>query len=285
MNRFFFLLLCFGFLCSCSGPSLESTGGTEIELSSSQSINADDITSLVDRLKNFSSHPDAISFVVEGNNAKILAVGVTDTLSVKELITRGRMLKVVHAVPPSSYKKIQKYLSEYISSPSGDKPYKSKSMIGLVDDNNMAKVNEILASAEFKSMFPEAGQANFGVKKMNGKNALFIQDANSAVMDENMFEHLSAHEDSETGEGTFSLKLKDDYTDRISKLTGNDSTYLLHLFHDEVYISKIIKPHITSPSFGMAGAFTKRDAMVLAAIHNSAEVSTDLQLKKMLVHP
>ena len=281
MKFYLYLLISCFFIVSCSSPTIDSVGGTIINIESTQQINERDAKTVVSRLKAISEYDDYIDYSIEKNKISINGIGIADTTSARQLIERSRMLKVVYAIPPSSYEPIRAFLGEYISSPIKEKPYKSSSLIGLVSQADLPKIKEYLNSPEFKSQFPEAGQFNFGVKLMEGKKALFIQDSSSPFMDESMFEQIGAYEDPDTGEGNLSLKLLESYADRIGKLTGNDSTYLLHLFHDEVYISKIIKPHITSPAFGMAGAFTTEDVIVLSTLWNSNELEQDLTIKSM----
>jgi len=268
-------------LFSCGIPTIETVGGTKINLTSPTPISEETAEILLDRLWMFSKHGDYLTYNIEDNNLTINAVGVSDQESIKELLAWNRMMKVVHAIPTSSYPEIRNTLSKYISTPSTKLPYKPTSLIGLVDKENKTRVLELINSTEFQSNFPKAGRAYFGIKKMEGKYALFIEDKTSVSMTEDMFKTIVAQEDTKNKEGRLSLELKEEYSENIGKLTGNDSTYLLHIFHDEVYISKIIKPHITSPSFGMAGAFSRRDVMVLSSIWNADELSQQLDLVAM----
>ena len=268
-------------LFSCDIPSLETVGGTKIILSSTKDITEETAQTIVDRLLIFSSDPEFIDYEIDGKNLTIKAVGVKDQEAIKSVIQRDRMMKVIYAVPPSSYKPIATYLKKYVVAPTTKLPYKPKSSIGLVEEKNKDAVMELIKSPEFHTAFPKTGKAYFGIKKMEGKYALFIEDANSPAMTETMFEEIGAYRGKDPGEGQLSLTLKDKFADRIGRLTGNDSTYLLHIFHDQVYISKIIEPHITDPSFGMAGAFSTKDVMILSSLWNTEDLKQDLTIVEM----
>jgi hypothetical protein len=267
---------------SCKLPTLENVGGTIIEIESSEEISDETAEVIVDRLEYFSTNHEYVMYESHGNSIIVDGVGINDTASIKELVERDRMMKVVYAVSPQYYKNIREYLKSYITKPTKTRPYKKSSMIGLVNLGDEALIDSIISSPAFKTRFPDAGDHNYGVKLMEGKKALFIQDANSPFMDQSMFSNIEPQKDpKKVIEGALSLELKPEYADRIGNLTGNDSTYLLHLFHDEVYISKIIKPHITSPSFSMAGAFTTRDVMVHAVLWLSEDIDQDLKVKSL----
>ncbi len=279
MKSILYSFIILSFCLACKAPSLESVGGTRISIEGKENIKEQTAHTIINRLKPFSTYPDAIQYTIENNILTIEGVGIEDKQSIKEIISRDRMMKVVYAVSPSNYQNIRTYLGDLIEDAAAEKPYKASSMIGLVSEENQKEVEAILESEAFKTQFPAAGQYNYGVKSVNDKKALFIQDSGSPYMDQVMFEKIIGYEDKEKGEGALSLQLKEEYADRIGRLTGNDSTYLLHLFHDEVYISKIINPHITSPSFGMAGAFTPRDVLVHAALWNSKDLDQEIALK------
>ncbi len=280
--KYLFIIFCLTFLFSCKLPTLDNVGGVLIEIESDTEISDEVAEILVDRLEYMSTHPDYVMYESQGNKIIVDGVGIDDTVSVKELVERNRMMKVVYAVEPSVKIEIQQYLKNFISKPTKTRPYKKSSLIGLVEKDNISTIDSLLSSEVFKSKFPSAGTYNYGVKLMEGKKALFIQDANSPYMDQNMFEEITPHNDpKKVGEGVLSLKLKDQYSDKIGQLTGNDSTYLLHLFHDEVYISKIIKPHITSPSFGMGGAFTPRDVLVHTILWLSQDIDQEIKVKSI----
>lgn len=268
-------------LFSCEIPSLETAGGTKILLSSTEDITKETAQTIVDRLLIFSSDPEFINYEIEGKKLTVKAVGVKDQDAITSVIQRDRMMKVTYAVPPSSYKPIAKYLNKYVVAPTTKLPYKPKSCIGLVAEKDKDDVLKLINSTEFETAFPEAGKAYFGIKKMEGKYALFIEDANSPAMTETMFEEIGAYRGKDPGEGQLSLTLKDEFADRIGKLTGNDSTYLLHIFHEQVYISKIIEPHITDPSFGMAGAFSTKDVMILSSLWNTENLKQNLKIVEM----
>ena len=282
MKHLIYFSLCLAILASCKLPTLENVGGILIEIESEKEIPDELAEIIVERFEYFSTQPDYVMYESHGNKIIIDGVGISDTASIKELINRDRMMKVVYAVDKKYYKDIKSYLGDLISEPTKNRPYKKSSMIGLVRLENIDAVNQILSSSEFKEKFPKAGTHNYGVKLMEGQKALFIQDATSPFMDQTMFKEIIPRKDpKKVGEGALSLELKDEYADRIGKLTGNDSTYLLHLFHNEVYISKIIEPHITSPSFGMSGAFTPRDVMVHAVLWNTEDISQELKISKI----
>lgn len=282
MKHLFFYILCIALLSACKLPTLENVGGTLIEIKSDKEISDEIAEVIVERLEYISSHPDYVMYESLGNRILIDGVGITDTTAIMQLVNRDRMMKVIYAVNKQYYKDIKSYLGNLITSATKNRPYKKSSTIGLVDINNISLIDSILLSAEFKNKFPYAGTHNYGVKLMEGKKALFIQDANSPYMDQTMFKEITPRKDpKKVGEGALSLELREEYADRIGKLTGNDSTYLLHLFHDEVYISKIIEPHITSPSFGMAGAFTPQDVLIHAVLWNTKDINQEIKISSL----
>ena len=130
----------------------------------------------------------------------------------------------------------------------------------------------------FKEKFPEVRDYYWGVKKMEEMSALFMESSSSAFITEDMFSELEGYASEDNTEGVFSLQLKEEFSDRIGQLTGNDSVYLLHIFHREVYISKIIKPHITQTNFQMAGAFSIAEAEALGAIWNGEEIQPGVKI-------
>lgn len=280
-----FLLLCLSFfMIACSAPSLESNGGIELTLK----INASDsqsasIEAISKRFKKVVPFPETVSPTISGDEVTLNLVEFTDTETVRQLSVWNRNMLLCYAVPKHLQKEIRVFLEAYLSYVDSDKPFKQSSMIGLVDETQKEMVNELIKSEEFKNRFPSVGEVFWGNKKMESKYALFLSDRNSTKIDEGMFDSIEPFASKDGKDGILGLKLLPDYADRIGKLTGNDSTYLLHILHDEVYISKIIEPHITDPSFSMSGAFSPQDALVLATIWNSPDLKNEVDVKSMVI--
>ena len=280
----FFLLFVTGILFSCT-PSVESMGGSHISINFSSDIESDTIESQVKlmsaRLAQISIYPEAVSYELEGNSVMISLPGVRDTAAVKQLLLRSRMMKLCHSIPTRQFSEVRDYLAEYLYLPIADKPYKKASIIGLVAFDNKNKIEQVLASEAFKSKFPQVEKSYWGSQKADNRLALFLSSKGSPSIDESMYKHVEVYEGEDKSEGILSLELKEEFGKSLGPLTGNDSTYLLHIFHDEVYISKIIEPYIEGPAFSMKGAFSPMDAKVLAGLWNSEEIGVDFMIERI----
>lgn len=269
-------------LGSCTAPSLQNNGGTKLTLTipegSSQSAS---VQVLTQRFKKIVPYPETVVPFISGDIVEIPLVEYKDTTSIRQLSTWGRDLLLVYAVPKSQQNKVREYLDTYLSYSDKEKPFKSSSMIGLVDSEQKSDVLKAISSEDFSTMFPSVGMAYWGNVAVDGKEALFLTDKTSPYIDADMFESVEPFADKEGIEGILGLKLLPDYSERIGQLTGNDSTYLLHILHDEVYISKIIEPHITNPSFSMSGAFTPQDALVISTLWNTAKLEDEVIINSM----
>jgi len=281
--RHAFLAICaLVILSACTSPSLQNNGGTKLTLTvpegSSQSSTVEVLTQ---RFKKLVPYPETVVPFMSGNIVEIPLVEYTDTTTIRQLSTWRRDLLLVYAVPQSQQSEIREYLDAYLTYSDKEKPFKSSSMIGLVKSEQKTEVIKTLNSKNFRNLFPSVGMAYWGNVAVDGKEALFLSDKTSQYIDADMFESVEPFADKEGIEGILGLKLLPDYSERIGQLTGNDSTYLLHLLHDEVYISKIIEPHITNPSFSMSGAFTPQDALVIPALWNSDKLEDEVIINSM----
>lgn len=276
--RHAFLAICASIVFSaCTSPSLQNNGGTKLTLtipeSSSQSASVEVLTQ---RFKKIVPYPETVVPFIAGDIVEIPLVEYTDTMTTRQLATWSRDLLLVYAVPKTQQSEIREYLDTYLTYPDKEKPFKCSSMIGLVDSEQKSDVLKAINSKDFRTMFPSVGMTFWGNVAVDGKEALFLSDKTSQIIDADMFESVEPFADKEGIEGILGLKLLPDYSERIGQLTGNDSTYLLHILHDEVYISKIIEPHITNPSFSMSGAFTPQDALVISALWNSGNLEDEV---------
>lgn len=273
-----FLLI---FFISCSAPSIESEGGAKFSIQCNTDVLESTKSLLETRFAAISESPQHIKSSVENDLIHFELPAVTDSSAVRQLVEWDREFRLCRGLDPSVLERVRMALAEYISIPEKKKPYKPGSMIGLVSDNQRQSILDLIDSESFKSAFPEVRNHYWGVKKMDGKSALFMEASSSAFITGEMFEDLQGFASQDETEGVFSLQLKGDYSDRIGNLTGNDSTYLLHIFHDEVYISKIIVPHITQTNFGMSGAFSIMDAKILGALWASEDLDESVKLTKI----
>ncbi len=276
--RHAFLAICaLIILSACTSPSLQNKGGTKLTVTipegSSQSASVEVLTQ---RFKKIVPYPETVVPFIAGDIVEIPLVEYTDTMTTRQLATWSRDLLLVYAVPKSQQSEIREYLHTYLTYPDKEKPFKSNSMIGLVDSEKKSDVLKAINSEDFRTMFPSVEMAYWGNVAVDGKEALFLSDKTSKYIDADMFESVEPFTDKEGIEGILGLKLLPDYSERIGQLTGNDSTYLLHILHDEVYISKIIEPHITNPSFSMSGAFTPQDALVISTLWNTAKLEDEV---------
>ncbi len=276
-------IFCFGFISilffsSCEAPTVETVGGTIVKIRGGNQVIKASQDILEARLSVLTKDPETIVTTLQGDVITIALPAVFDTSMVRSLIEWDRSFRLCHGLDPSIKTKVQESLSSVISIPTKKKPYKPSSMIGLVDDHNQEEVIRRITSPPFKKQFPEVRDYYWGAKKMDGKLALFMESSNSAFITEEMFQQFEGYADLTKKEGAFALHLKSEYEDHIGQLTGNDSTYLLHIFHKEVYISKIIEPHITQPNFGMSGAFSIIEAKALGAIWANSELKTPLTI-------
>ncbi|MDA9773518.1 hypothetical protein N9B82_01060 [Saprospiraceae bacterium] len=274
-------------MISCAEKTLESEGGTRLKVEfkgdAGEMAVQDAATILQGRLANLTETNYPIYVEAEGNMLSFDILGLAKTAGVKELVEWDRSMKLSYAINPSSYEPIRAFLADYVENVTDDKPYKASSMIGMVAAKDLEAVEGILNSEEFKNTFPEIGKYYWGEEKMDEKSALFCEAADTPFINESMFKKIGAFASKDGKDGILSLELLPEFTDRIGKLTGNDSTYLLHSFHNEVYISKIIKPHITSANFSMLGAFSPNDALVLSTLWNSEPLDGVFTVKSMAI--
>jgi hypothetical protein len=272
-------------LSACTSPSLQNNGGTKLTLTAPEgSSQSSTVEVLTQRFKKLIPYPETIVPFMSGNIVEIALVEYKDTTTIRQLSTWRRDLLLVYAVPKSQQSEMREYLDAYLTYSDKEEPFKSSSMIGLVDSEQKSDVSKAISSENFRTMFPCVGIAYWGNVKVDGKEALFLSDKTSPYIDTDMFESVEPFADKEGIEGILSLKLLPDYSERIGQLTGNDSTYLLHILRDEVYISKIIEPHITNPSFSMSGAFSPQDALVISTLWNSGKLEDKVIINSMDLH-
>lgn len=270
-------------MLSCGGPSVKNTGGIILKVECADQSAGRIATNLTERLSVLSQNPENITASITDHVIEYELPGVFDTAMVRSLVEWDRSFRLCRGLNPSEIVSIRKELGNLVSLSEKMKPYKPTSMIGLVSDQHRNKVIAKITSKAFKEKFPAVRDYYWGVKEMEGKSALFMESSSSAFITEDMFSELEGDATEDETEGVFSLQLKEEYSDRIGQLTGNDSVYLLHVFHREVYISKIIKPHITRPNFGMLGAFSVAEARALGAIWNSEEIQPGVKVVSMEV--
>jgi len=265
-------------MLSCNVPTVENLGGTILKIQTdSQNIKTTEVT-LKDRFSSFLDDPENMTSSIDGNIILLEFPGLFDTTMIRSMVEWDRSFRLCRGLDPSVQIKVRKHLSELLNISEKVKPYKPTSMVGLVSDNNQKKVIDKISSEEFKQQFPEVRDYYWGVKKMEGMSALFMESSSSAFITEDMFSQLEGFASEDETEGIFSLQLKEEYGERIGQLTGNDSIYLLHVFHREVYISKIIEPHITRVNFGMSGAFTVAEAKALGALWASEDIDQEVKI-------
>jgi len=265
------MVLCL--ITSCEAPTtVENMGGSILKIQcTDQHIDATQKI-LLERLSILSESPESITSSIKDKLIQFELPSVFDTSMIRSLVEWDRSFRLCRGLDPSVQIRVREQLNESISIPQKTKPYKPTSMIGLIADDNKNNVINEITSPAFKQQFPEVRDYYWGVKKMDGMSALFMESSSSAFITEDMFSQLKGFASEDKTEGVFSLQLKDEYADRIGQLTGNDSIYLLHVFHKEVYISKIIEPHITQTNFGMSGAFTISEAKALGALWASEDI-------------
>lgn len=282
---YFLLFILISLLLSCKEPSLEKDGGIRLTIAAKEDISQSDFQKtkavLKERLASISPFPEHVSIIEDNNQLQYNIPGLQDTAAVRQLTERNRMMRLAHAIPTRDFPAIREYLSDYITVPKSKKPYKPESMIGLVSYANQAKLEEILNSQDFREAFPQVANHYYGVKSMDSKLALFLEVDGSAIIDERMYAKVDVYEGEDPEEGIMTLLLNEDYATSLGPLTGNDSTYLLHIFHDEVYISKIIVPYIEGPAFSMSGAFSPRDVEVLTTIWKHDPLPISINVKEM----
>lgn len=268
----FATLMGFFLMLSCGAPTVKNIGGTILKVEyTGQDIN-NTATTLTERLSILSPTPENITSSINGKVIQFELPSVFDTTMIRSLVEWDRGFRLCRGLDPSVKLRIKKELADFIKTSEKIKPYKPTSMIGLVTDSQQKEVIAKITSKAFKEKFPEVRDYYWGVKKMEGMSALFMESSSSAFITEDMFADIYGYASDDDTEGVFDLELNSVYSDRIGQLTGNDSVYLLHIFHREVYISKIIKPHITQTKFGMSGAFSVAEAEALGAIWNGEEI-------------
>ena len=268
---------------SCGAPSVKNIGGTILKVEyPGQNINST-ATTLTERFSVLSAAPENITSSITGSVIQFELPAVFDTAMVRSLVEWDRSFRLCRGLDPSVKVRVRKELEEFITISKKIKPYKPSSMIGLVTDSQRKEVIAKITSKAFKEKFPEVRDYYWGVKKMEGMSALFMESSSSAFITEDMFSDLYGYASDDDTEGVFDLELNKVYSDRIGQLTGNDSVYLLHIFHREVYISKIIKPHITQTNFQMAGAFSVLEAEALGAIWNGEEIAPGVKILSLEV--
>jgi len=268
----FAILMVLFLMLSCGAPSVKNIGGTTLKVEyRGENINSV-ATILEERLSVLSTTPENITASITGTIIQFELPSVFDTTMVRSLVEWDRSFRLCRGLDPSVKVRVRAELADLINISEKIKPYKPSSMIGLVTDSQRDEVITKITSKSFKEKFPEVRDYYWGVKKMEGMSALFMESSSSAFITEDMFSDLYGYASDDNTEGVFDLELNKVYADRIGQLTGNDSVYLLHIFHQEVYISKIIKPHITQLNFQMAGAFSVLEAEALGAIWNGEEI-------------
>lgn len=275
------ILMILFLMLSCDGTSVKSMGGIILEVEcTDKNVNSVE-TSLAERLSVLSTTPENITSSITDNIIQFELPAVFDTAMVRSVVEWDRSFRLCRGLDPSVKVRVRAELADLINISEKNKPYKSSSMVGLVTDSKRSEIIAKITSKAFKEKFPEVRDYYWGVKKMEGMSALFMESASSAFITEDMFSDLYGYASDDNSEGVFDLELNRVYEDRIGQLTGNDSVYLLHIFHQEVYISKIIKPHITQTKFGMAGAFSVPEAEVLGAIWNSEEIQPGVKVRSL----
>lgn len=203
-----------------------------------------------------------------------------DTSAVRQVLERSRMLKLFHSIPPKEIDQMKVYLAKYdVEQPTIDKPYKSKSTVGLLPISKKREFEKILFSPDFEEKFSDSLSIYYGAQQMENKLAIFMGEESQNYIDENMFTKVSRYQGENPEEGIFYLELKEEFADRLGPLTGNDSTYLLHVLDNEVYISKIIEPYIEGPIFSMSGVFTPQEVEIFSALWNSEDLETPVQVR------
>ena len=274
----FAILMVLFLMLSCGGPSIKNIGGIILKVEyPGQNISSIE-TNLENRLSVLSATPENITSSVTGNVIQFELPSVFDTTMVRSLVEWDRSFRLCRGIDPFVKVRVREELANLINISEKIKPYKPSSMIGLVTDRNRKEVIAKISSKAFKEKFPEVRDYYWGVKKMEEMSALFMESSSSAFITEDMFSELEGYASEDNTEGVFSLQLKEEFSDRIGQLTGNDSVYLFHIFHREVYISKIIKPHITRPNFGMSGAFSVSEAKALGAIWASEDIEPTVKI-------
>jgi len=274
----FAILMVLFLMLSCGAPSVKNIGGTTLKVEyRGENINSV-ATTLEERLSVLSPTPENITASITGTIIQFELPTVFDTAMVRSLVEWDRSFRLCRGLDPSVKVRVRAELGDLINISEKIKPYKPSSMIGLVTDSQRNAVIAKITSKAFKEKFPEIRDYYWGVKKMEGMSALFMESSSSAFITEDMFSDLYGYASDDNTEGVFDLELNKVYADRIGQLTGNDSVYLLHIFHREVYISKIIKPHITQTNFQMAGAFSVTEAEALGAIWNGEEIEPGVKV-------
>ena len=266
------ILMGFFLMLSCGAPTVKNIGGTILKVEYTGEDISNTVTTLTERLSILSTTPENMTASIDGKVIQFELPSVFDTTMIRSLVEWDRGFRLCRGLDPSVKLRVKKELAAFIQTSEKIKPYKPSSMIGLVTDSQRKKVIAKITSKAFKEKFPEVRDYYWGVKKMEGMSALFMESSSSAFITEDMFSDIYGYASDDNSEGVFDLELNTVYSDRIGQLTGNDSVYLLHIFHREVYISKIIKPHITQTKFGMSGAFSVAEAEALGAIWNGEEI-------------
>lgn len=274
----FAILMGLFLMLSCGAPSVKNIGGTLLKVEYTGQNISSVATTLAERFSILSAAPENNTSSITGNLIQFELPTVSDTAMVRSLVEWDRSFRLCRGLDPSVKLRIRAELGDLITISEKTKPYKPSSMIGLVTDSKRKEVIAKISSKAFNEKFPEVRDFYWGVKKMEGMSALFMESSSSAFITEGMFSDLYGYASDDDTEGVFDLELNIVYADRIGQLTGNDSIYLLHIFHREVYISKIIKPHITQTNFGMSGAFSVLEAEALSAIWASEEIQPDAKV-------
>jgi len=265
-------------ITACGAPTIQNTGGTIVKIQCSDQDISITGSNLLERLSILSDEPENIDISITDQVIQFDLPAVFDTTMVRSLVEWNRSFRLCRGLNPSVQNRVSAYLADLINIPKKAKPYKPSSMIGLVADSQRKTVAAKISDKAFKEQFPEVRNYYWGAKKMDGKSALFMESSSSAFITEDMFSQLEGYASEDNSEGVFSLQLEEEYGDRIGQLTGNDSVYLLHIFHQEVYISKIIEPHITQTNFGMSGAFSVAEAKALGAIWASEDLDSGVKI-------
>jgi len=274
----FSILMVLFLVLSCGGPTVKNLGGIILKVEyTGQNINNVE-SNLAKRLSVLSATPENITSSISGNFIQFELPSMFDTAMVRSIVSWDRSFRLCRGLDPSVKIRVRNELADLINFSEKEKPYKPSSMIGLVTDSNRNEVIAKINSKSFKEKFPAVRDYYWGVKKMEGMSALFMESSNSAFITEDMFSDIYGYASDDETEGVFDLELNKVYSDRIGQLTGNDSVYLLHIFHQEVYISKIIEPHITQTNFQMAGAFSVSEAKALGAIWNGEEIEPGVKV-------
>jgi len=274
----FAILMGLFLMLSCGAPTVKNIGGIILKVEYPGQNISSVATNLEERLSALSPAPENITSSITGNLIEFELPAVFDTAMVRSLVAWDRSFRLCRGLDPSVQVRVRAELADLINLSEKTKPYKPSSMIGLVTDNQRKEVITKITSTTFKEKFPEIRDYYWGVKRMEGMSALFMESSSSAFLTEDMFSDIYGYASDDNTEGVFDLELNKVYADRIGQLTGNDSVYLLHIFHRAVYISKIIKPHITQTNFQMAGAFSVSEAKALGAIWNGEELPSGVKI-------